>query len=154
MIFWVVMVATFILDQLTKYYVSHTFEYLESVPVLPNIFHLTYVHNFGAAFSILQNKQGFLILISILVIGAVIYFYQQLPKDWVSRLALGLALGGTFGNLLDRVRFGYVIDFFDFQIWPVFNIADSAIVVGMILFAIKILLMNEEENETGEIEDV
>ncbi|AZR73014.1 signal peptidase II [Anoxybacter fermentans] len=132
---WIVILLTFAVDQLTKYLVSHNFHYLESIPIIPKIFYLTYVHNYGAAFGILQGRRELFILVAIVVLAFIIYFYKQLPKDRISRLALGLALGGTIGNLVDRLRLGYVIDFFDFQVWPIFNIADSAIVIGMALFA-------------------
>ncbi len=148
---WIVLFIILGLDQWSKYFISNTYSYLESVPIIPKIFHLTYVRNYGAAFGILQNRRELFLVITFVVIGIVIYFFKQLPKDWMSKLALGLALGGTIGNLLDRLRFGYVVDFFDFQIWPVFNVADSAIVIGMSLFAIKILL---SEKKAGEMEDV
>jgi signal peptidase II len=149
---WIVMIVTVIVDQLSKYYVSHTFQYLESVTVVPKLFKLTYVHNYGAAFGILQHQRWLFIVVSVLVIGLVLYFYRQLPKDWLTKLAIGLVLGGTIGNnLLDRLRLGYVVDFFELPYWPVFNVADSAIVVGMIIIAWKIVFTGQN---TGEIEDV
>ncbi len=153
---WIILFITLGLDQWSKYYVSHTFHYLESIPIIPKVFHLTYVKNFGAAFGILQNRRELFVVITFIVIGIVIYFFKQLPKDWISKLALGLALSGAIGNLIDRVRLGYVVDFFDFQVWPVFNIADSAIVIGMSIFALKIFLSEQkkEDTETGEMEDV
>lgn len=145
---WVFMILTFMVDQFTKYVVNSSLEYLQSVPVIKGIFHLTYVHNYGAAFGILQNRRGLFILVSAVVIVLVVYFYKQLPKDWATQVALGLAIGGTLGNMFDRLRVGYVVDFFDFRIWPIFNIADTAIVVGMILFAWRILFPRVK---TGEI---
>lgn len=145
---WVFAVLTFMVDQLTKYLVSNTFDYLQSLPVIPRIFHLTYVHNYGAAFGILQNRRGLFILVSATVIALIVYFYKQLPKGWLTQVAMGLVLGGTLGNLIDRLRLGYVIDFFDFRVWPVFNIADSAIVIGVIIFAWKIFF---QKPKTGEI---
>lgn len=144
---WIIAISILILDQLTKYLIVANFDYLQSVPVIKDIFHLTLVHNYGAAFGILQNQRILFIAIALLVLGVIIYFYRQLPSDWISKLAIGLAIGGTIGNLIDRVRLGYVIDFFDFRIWPVFNIADSAIVVGMLLLAWKIIITDEYEEE-------
>lgn len=148
---WFIFFITVIIDQISKYYISSTFEYLQSVPVIPNLFRLTYVHNYGAAFGILQNRRGLFIFVSIVVFALVFYFYKQLPKDWISKMAIGLALGGTVGNLIDRVFLGYVIDFFELPYWPVFNVADSAIVVGMLLLAWKILFPGQT---TGEMENV
>lgn len=149
---WIVMLFTLVVDQVSKYYVSHTYEYLHTMPLIPKVIRFTYVHNYGAGFGILQNQRWFLILVGFLVIGLVLYFYKQLPHDWFSRLAIGLALSGAIGNLIDRIRVGYVVDFleFDFIRFPVFNVADSAIVVGMILLAVKILFTGQE---IGEIKD-
>ncbi len=147
---WIIMLGIFVIDQISKYYVVQNLHYLESTPVIPNIFHLTYVHNYGAAFGILQNKRVFFIVISVLVITVFLYFYRHLPKDWMTKIAVGMALGGTIGNLFDRLRLGYVVDFFDFQIWPVFNIADSALVVGMILLAWRVLFTDEDAVEANE----
>lgn len=149
---WIVILITVLLDQASKLYVSHTFEYLQTMPLLPKLIHFTYVHNFGAAFGILQNWRWLLILVGVTAFGFVLYFYRQLPQDRFSRLALGLALGGAIGNWLDRIRLGYVVDFLEFEFirFPVFNIADSAIVVGMILLSLKILFTREE---TGEVKD-
>ena len=151
MMIWLIMGLVFALDQLTKYYISHTFNYLQSIPIIPEFFHFTYVQNYGAAFGILQNRRPVFIFVSVLVIGFLIYFYNQLPKDWISKVALGMAIGGMLGNLLDRIRLGYVIDFLDFRFWPVFNVADSAIVLGMIFLAWKILIT---EKKNGEVENV
>jgi signal peptidase II len=118
----------------------------DSIPVLEDFFHITYVKNPGAAFGILQHQTGLFIAIAILVVLAVVYYYPRLPAGcrWL-RIGLGLQLGGALGNLLDRMRFGYVIDFFDFRIWPVFNIADMAIVIGVGLLLWEILHMPADE---------
>lgn len=136
---WLQVFLVFVIDQLSKYYVSQTFSYLESVPVIPGIFDLTYVRNYGAAFGIFQNGRPLFILVTLITIGLFLYFYRDFCEDWLTRLAGGLAFGGILGNFLDRLRLGYVVDFFDFKIWPVFNIADSAIVVGMIFLAWRII---------------
>lgn len=148
----ITMVITFVLDQVSKFYVSHTFEYLQTLPLIPKFIHFTYVQNYGAGFGILQNRRWFLVIVGLCALGLVLYFYKKLPQDWLSRLAIGLALGGNLGNLMDRMRMGYVVDFLEFEFihFPVFNIADSAIVVGMILLALKILFTGQE---IGEIED-
>jgi signal peptidase II len=122
------------LDQVTKLWVQNSMVPQESIPLLPGIFHLTYVQNTGAAFGIMKGKTLFFVIITAVVVGFVLYIIPQITKGQLQlRLAMGLLLGGAVGNLIDRVRFGYVIDFFDFRIWPVFNIADSAVVVGVAL---------------------
>ena len=135
-------------DQWTKYLVVNDFSLHESRPVIENVFHLTYVQNRGAAFGILQGHSTFFILITVVVIGLLIYFYRELPlENFFNRFGLGLALGGTIGNLIDRLRVGFVIDFLDFRVWPVFNLADSAIVVAVFIFGYWLLVIEERECE-------
>ena len=121
---------------------------LESIPIIRNVFHLTYVNNTGAAFSLLQGKTSFFIVVTILALFFALYFYFKVDKEkvWL-RLGIALALGGALGNLIDRLRFGKVIDFFDFRIWPVFNIADCAVVVGVILICWELLRMDLAERK-------
>lgn len=108
----------------------------ESIPVIENVFHITYTQNFGAAFSILQNRQNLFIGISLLAVIVIFYIMIKLKKsDKILLYSLSLIAGGAIGNLIDRIRFGYVTDFFDFRIWPIFNIADISIVCGTVLLA-------------------
>ncbi|KJS19285.1 MAG: hypothetical protein VR72_19185 [Clostridiaceae bacterium BRH_c20a] len=125
--------------------VKTTMSLYESIPLIPNIFHLTYIENPGAAFGLLANQRVFFIVITTIILLAVIYFYKQLKgPHLLLRIALGMVVGGALGNLVDRVRMGTVTDFFDFRIWPVFNIADSAIVLGMIYISYQLLFRGEE----------
>ena len=129
------------LDQLTKFIINRLLLLHQSVPVIRGVFHLTLVHNRGAAFGILKNQVWFFILTSAFVI---ILIYQNLKSNakklsFAYRASLILILAGAIGNLIDRLILGYVIDFLDFRIWPVFNIADSAITVGAVLLAYSIL---------------
>lgn len=104
----------------------------QSIPVITNVFHITYVHNFGAAFGLFAHRTGFFIFITTVVVLLIFVFLRHLPKEQkLLRAALVLQLGGATGNLIDRVRLGYVIDFFDLRVWPVFNVADIAIVFGV-----------------------
>lgn len=106
----------------------------ESIPVIKDVFHLTYLHNPGGAFGILAYRTWFFILVALVVALLILGFLRhfQPGNNWLTA-ALALQLGGTMGNLLDRVRQGYVIDFLDFRFWPVFNLADTSIVVGVFL---------------------
>ncbi|MGE5604884.1 MAG: signal peptidase II [Bacteroidota bacterium] len=119
-------------DQFIKAIVTGKLEPLQSVTVIKDVFTITYVRNYGAAFGILQSQTLLLIALSIAVILFVWINRNKLsgyPK--VFQVGLGLALGGALGNLVDRIRLGYVVDFLDFQFWPVFNLADIAIVSGV-----------------------
>jgi signal peptidase II len=142
----IIALGVFILDQISKIYIIKTMEVGNSIPVIENIFHITYVKNPGAAFGILQHQTGLFIAIAVLLLAAVLYFYPRLPQGYpLIRVAIGLQAGGAVGNLLDRVRTGYVTDFFDFRVWPVFNVADMAIVVGVGLLFLEIVRMPEED---------
>lgn len=130
------------MDRLTKILVSKYLSLQQSLPVIKGFFHLTLIHNRGAAFGMLQN-QAFLFIFS--AVFAIILICVDLrgkkeQKPFFYRLALALISAGALGNLIDRLFLGYVIDFLDFRIWPVFNIADSAITVGAVLLGYSILL--------------
>ena len=117
---------------MTKLLVDRRFAPGESLPLIPSVLHLTYVQNHGGAFGIFQGQQ---LLFIGLAIAVVVWLARELTaKPSTSRLiqwGCALVLGGAVGNLLDRLRFGYVVDFIDFRIWPVFNVADTAIDVGV-----------------------
>lgn len=128
-------------DRISKIFFSRMLTVGESIPVIPHGLHFTLVHNTGIAFGLFKN-QGivFIIipLIAIILLAFNIYYYRNSKN--VSRIytiAFSLILAGALGNLIDRISFGYVIDFIDFRIWPVFNLADSAITVGTLLILIK-----------------
>ena len=130
----VIIMVTVLVDQISKLMVQQTISQGDSIAVLPPIFHLTYIQNPGAAFGLLAHQTEFFIAVTVIILAAIFWAYRQLAGDrlWM-RVSLGLVAGGALGNLIDRVRVGKVIDFLDFRIWPVFNFADMAIVVGAAL---------------------
>jgi signal peptidase II len=122
-------------DQSLKAWVMNRFQLGQSRPLIPGILHLTLVHNTGTAFGLFQDKNLFFIILSAVVIAgiAALLFKEEKKNDSpFSLIPLVLLLGGAAGNLIDRIRLGYVIDFIDFRVWPVFNLADSCITVGII----------------------
>lgn len=132
--------AIVIIDRLTKLAVVKYMSEMESIPIIPGVFHLTYVRNPGAAFGLFPNKTLFFILITLAVVVLIVFFAGRLAKDGLAyQIALGLMLGGALGNLWDRLHGGLVVDFLDFRVWPVFNIADSSLVIGVLLFAFLII---------------
>jgi len=144
-------VLVIVLDQLTKRMAEDRLRGQRSVPMVDDILRLTYVENRGAAFGLLQDQTAFFVLVGIIVIGVIAMSYRYLPRSgFLLHLALGLMLGGAIGNLIDRVRQGYVVDFVDFGYranwWPVFNVADSAIVVGVALMALNALSPSSEQH--------
>ena len=125
------------LDQLTKFLIKTKFQLNESLPIIKNILHFTYVTNTGSAFGLFKGFDLFFIIFSFTVIAAILYFMKNIKQnEKLMQVSFGLLLGGTIGNLADRILFGHVIDFIDFRIWPVFNIADSAITVSIVLLVI------------------
>jgi len=130
---FIIVVAIIFLDQLTKFVTVRSLSLNHPVSVIKGIFSLTLVHNRGAAFGILKNQVPLFVITSII---AVILIYSELKSNrhrLTYSIALSLILAGALGNLIDRVLFGYVIDFLDFHVWPVFNVADSAITVGAVM---------------------
>jgi signal peptidase II len=113
---------------------------VRSVPLIGDIVKLTYVENRGAAFGVLQDQTAFFILVGVIVISVIIASYRYIPEpSWMLNMCLGFQMGGAVGNLIDRIQVGYVVDFIDLTYWPVFNIADSAICVGVAGLAYSVL---------------
>lgn len=149
--------AALVADQVTKRVVEANLALYESIPVVGHYLSWTHTQNTGAAFSLLQGAGGLFVLIAVVVSAVIVYYAPRLPtRDWLSRVALGLQLGGALGNLIDRLRQGYVTDFIHFKIpeigfdWPVFNIADSCIVVGVVLLvALSVLREGRRKPSSG-----
>ncbi|MCP2240823.1 signal peptidase II [Thermoanaerobacterium thermosaccharolyticum] len=130
----IIVFIAIIIDQLSKYFAVKYLKPIGSFPIINNIFHFTYVENRGAAFGILQNRTLFFIIITVIVGTILIYSIVKIPGSTFYKFTLSMILGGAIGNLIDRVRLGYVVDFIDFKFFPaVFNLADSMIVVGAFL---------------------
>lgn len=129
----IIVLLVLALDQLSKFILNANLALNESIPLVKGVFSLTLVHNRGAAFGIFKNQLYIFIFISVIAIGLVYSMLKNNKSGKLYSLSLSLILAGALGNLLDRVFFGYVIDFLDFHIWPVFNIADSAITCGTLI---------------------
>ncbi len=143
MAFWICGVMVFLLDRWTKFLVVQKMNMGETIPVIKDFLHITYIKNPGAAFGILAEKTWFFIIVTIAILIIIIYFNYTLGKDNVLfSIVFGLVAGGAVGNLFDRLQSGLVVDFIDFRVvWPyIFNLADAAIVVGMVLLAWQILM--------------
>ena len=131
-----------LIDRITKVFFSNLLSYGESFPIIKNVFHMTMIHNTGIAFGLFKDQGIVFIIIPIIAIILLVFniFYYKQNNEALSRVyivAFALILGGAIGNLIDRIVFGYVIDFIDFRIWPVFNIADSAISIGAVMIGLK-----------------
>ncbi|MCL1816119.1 MAG: signal peptidase II [Clostridiales bacterium] len=139
--FWICIAAVVILDQLTKYAVAANLALGQSWPLIDGVVYFTYVMNKGAAFSLLQGQRWFFIVITIVVLAVMLWFARGIPKsDRLLQSTLALFCGGALGNLIDRLRFGAVTDFIDFRFFPIFNVADSCIVIGAFLLGFCMLI--------------
>ena len=130
-----------VLDQVTKQIVRNSFDVGHSLPLIAGFFDLTYVRNTGAAWGILGGQNASLTVLSMVLLILMLVFRRSFLSDtWEHRFALGLLIGGIVGNVLDRIRLGWVTDFLDFHWyehhWPVFNIADSAICISVTVYII------------------
>jgi signal peptidase II len=138
-----------LLDQITKAHILQSLALNHTTAIIPGFFNITHIHNPGGAFGLMANLNASMrailfLIISSLAVGLIFYFYQKTPPThrWLAT-AFALIFGGAIGNLIDRVRFGTVVDFLDFYIgtlhWPAFNVADSAITIGICIFVYHIL---------------
>ena len=134
--FYLLVALVFASDQLSKAWIQSRLHYEESLPILGSAFTLTLTHNPGGAWGTLPSANKFFILVAAFAAFALLIAYHRMKRvELFVGGAFALAMGGALGNLLDRLRFGYVVDFFDarFIHWPVFNVADSAITLGIVL---------------------
>lgn len=140
-VFFVLAGVFFILDQAIKILLELVLNYQEAIVIIPNFFDITLVHNYGAAWSLFDGNRLFLILVTVVFLGVLYYVYLK-DKDItkLEAIVLGLLVGGVLGNLCDRVIRGYVVDYLSFQFfhyhYPVFNLADSCIVIAVIMIFI------------------
>ncbi|MEG6566227.1 signal peptidase II [Thermoanaerobacterium saccharolyticum] len=140
----ITVILAILIDQISKYFVVRYLKPIGTFPIIDNVFNFTYVENKGAAFGILQNKTLLFIIITIIVGTILVYSIINVPSSTFYKFTLSMILGGAIGNLIDRVRLGYVVDFIDFRFFPaVFNLADSMIVVGAILLCYTLILKRE-----------
>ena len=160
----VLSVAILALDLITKYVICGMFAENEGITAIPYLFNIIVVHNEGAAWGILSGNQIGLIILSILLFAFLVwYFVKEKKKSWLLVISIAFIYGGCIGNLFDRIVFGYVRDFIQFAFWqsfPIFNFADVFLTVGVILFAIYLIifLVKKEKSEdeivstsTGEV---
>ena len=151
MAYYLIAAAAVILDRIVKYLVVENMVPWESIPIIKDVFHFTYVQNQGAAFSLWE--QQWIILIGFpaaaVLAGFVLMFFNR--KNWSRCMMMAVAFicGGGLGNLIDRITAGYVVDIFDFRVFPVFNIADIFICVGCGLMILDVLIL-ERKNERHE----
>ena len=146
-------ILVILVDFFSKYMVSKLMTVNETINLIDNFFRITYVKNTGAAFSIFSNNTILVIIISVVIIGFLLfYIYKHKGNNKLENVSYAFILGGAIGNLIDRLVYGYVIDFLDFEILsydaPIFNLADTFIVIGVILFLINTLRSRYDGNSS------
>ncbi|MBD3296805.1 MAG: signal peptidase II [Candidatus Omnitrophica bacterium] len=151
--FYLSAAALLCFDQMTKVIVVRRMEAGGSVPVIQDILHLTLVRNTGAAFGMFRDMPALFMWISILAAVFINVFYLSSSKHLNAKETAGLCLilAGTVGNLIDRVRLGYVVDFLDLRVWPVFNLADTWITVGAVLLGAGVMFGRKTRGDDGEV---
>jgi signal peptidase II len=153
--YWYYLIALFLIgiDQLTKWLVVRSMEIGESIPIIDGFFYLTSHRNQGAAWGILQGQMSFFYIVTVIVIIGVVYYMNKFAKHdkWLA-LGLSFILGGAIGNFIDRLFRKEVVDFFDFYIinynFPIFNIADSALTIGVVFVIIATILDERKKGRT------
>jgi len=154
-------VGLFVLDQLTKGWIAATLGpggSRQSIEIVGDFVRLVYTTNTGAAFGIGQNRSLVFTVVALVAIPAITLFNRSVtPRSLLTRLCLGALLGGTLGNLVDRLRLGYVVDFVDVGVgdlrWPSFNVADSSFVVGILVLSIYLFLTDPARGREREAAD-
>ena len=143
------------LDQIVKFLITSHMALYDTIPVIKQVFHITYIQNKGAAWGSLQGKRYFLLAITILVLAFLVYFYVRMLKlnrykDL--RILFIFVFSGAVGNMIDRIRLGYVIDMFDFRLinFPVFNVADIYVTCSMIILLV-FILFKYKDNELDDL---
>lgn len=159
MIYYFISLLVFLIDQVTKYLIATRLELGDQFPVIGNFFLITSSRNKGAAFGILQNQLWFFIVVTVLVIIGIIWYMQKVKTEGrrLLPIALALVLGGAVGNFVDRLVMGEVVDFLQFNFgsytFPIFNIADSCIVIGVGLIILDTLLEGRREQANASVQD-
>ena len=148
MILWCIIIAALvILDQVTKILVAGNMVLHESIPVIPKLFSLTYIHNYGAAWGMFSNHRWvFMLITSLALIAMPIILYRYRKLHFLFGLSLSLFIGGAIGNMIDRVFLGYVVDFLQFTFidFPIFNVADICVVCGAVIMMVYVIFFDKE----------
>ncbi len=148
MIYYLIIAAAVILDRAVKYITVSDLAPGSTIPVIENVFHITYVRNTGAAFSMWEEQWPLLVLLPMVIMaaGLVLVFFKRRTWSRAMLTAVSFICGGGIGNLIDRITRGYVVDMFDFRVFPVFNIADIFICVGCGLLLLDVLVLERKRN--------
>ena len=145
MYFFIPFLVLLIADQTVKQIIRTNMVEGQSIPVIETVFHITYIENPGAAFGILANQRTLFLILTAVIVGIMLYLYFSLQnKKSLTAVSLGIVVSGATGNFIDRLVRGTVTDFLDFRIWPIFNIADICVCVGLALICYFVIIKGED----------
>ncbi|MEE0510561.1 MAG: signal peptidase II [Peptococcaceae bacterium] len=140
-------IIVLLVDQGSKALVREQMSLGESIPVIKNVFHLTYIENTGVAFGMFSGHTNLFVIVSLMVlIGLIVFAWKEGPNSLLMHYGIAMVVAGALGNIIDRIMKASVTDMFDFQIWPIFNVADIAVCVGFGLLVLYIFFDQGEEN--------
>lgn len=151
--YYIIIIAAVLLDQIVKFAVRTNMELHQSIAVADGIFHITYIQNTGAAFSMFQGHTQVLAFITLIITIGILIFLTKIRKTanrWLL-VSLTLIISGGLGNIIDRIALEYVVDFIDFRIWPVFNIADIYVCCGCVLLIAYMFFIEPKLNTKKDI---
>lgn len=151
--YYIIIIVAVMLDQVVKYIIRSNMDLYQSIPIIDGIFHITYIQNTGAAFSMFSGHTGILALVTVIItIGILVYLFK-LRKDghWALMLSLALIVSGGLGNIVDRLSLKYVVDFLDLRVWPIFNLADVYVCCGCGLLVVYVFFIEPRLNAQKDI---
>ncbi len=157
MFIWIaIIIGTVLLDQLCKYLTVLYLKPVDTVPIIRDVLHLTYVENQGAAFGMMKNSRWiFMIISTVAIVGITVYMIVKKPTNRLERVALALIVGGGIGNMIDRILLGYVVDMIDFRLinFAVFNVADTFVCIGAGLLMLYLIRSMIQESKKAKAEE-
>ncbi|MEK7375682.1 MAG: signal peptidase II [Candidatus Margulisiibacteriota bacterium] len=143
--YYLLIILIIAVDQASKYFVSSLMLPGRTIPLINNVFHITFVRNTGAAFGIFPGNTNLLIAVGLIAALFILYTMHYIPKNkYYYKIGLSLILAGSIGNIIDRLYRGYVVDMLDFRLFPVFNVADAMINIGMVILIAGFLLWRRD----------
>ena len=147
----VIIIILLLLDQFTKYFAIHSLKNNPPIILLQDILHLEYVENTGSAFSLFQGQRGLILLMGIIILAAAVFFLYKLPTDrkfCITHILVSVMIAGALGNMIDRIRYGFVVDFISFVLihFPVFNIADCFVVISALSLFVLFMFVYKEKD--------
>lgn len=149
-------IAVIVLDQAVKLWCVNNLKHISTIPIIQDVFHLTYAENTGMAFSLFSGQRWPLVVISIIAIGAIVFLlFKNYFETELGRWAAYCIIGGAIGNLIDRIMYGFVVDLFDFRLinFAIFNVADTFVCIGGGLFILYVIIMIRKEKLQGDIDN-